>query len=62
MLKNNNMQLIIYSILYNEIPESYILELINKSVDFSFINKILEKAYCEYYGRPVKEPELWLNF
>lgn len=61
MLKNKNMQLSIYSILYNKVPESHILKLINKAVDFSFINKILEKSYCKYYGRPAKEPELMVK-
>lgn len=58
MLKDKNMQLSIYSILYNKIPENHILKLINSAVDFSFINKLLEKSYCKYYGRPAKEPEL----
>ena len=61
MLKGKNMQLSIYSILYNKIPQSHILKLINKAVDFSFINKLLEKTYCKYYGRPAKEPELMLK-
>lgn len=58
MLKDKNMQLSIYSILYNKIPENHILKLINSAVDFSFINKLLEESYCKYYGRPAKEPEL----
>ncbi len=58
MLKDKNNQLSIYSILYNKIPENHILKLINNAIDFSFINKLLEKSYCKYYGRPAKEPEL----
>lgn len=50
MLKDKNAQLSIYSILYNKIPENHILKLINNAVDFSFINKLLEKSYCKYYG------------
>lgn len=51
------MQLSIYSLLYDKIPDKHILKLINEAVDFSFINKLLEKSYCKYYGRPAKEPE-----
>ncbi|MBZ4647190.1 MAG: transposase [Clostridia bacterium] len=61
MLKDKNMQLSIYSILYNKIPEKHILKLINNAVDFSFINKLLEKSYCKYYGIPAKEPELMIR-
>jgi transposase/curved DNA-binding protein CbpA len=58
MLKDKNAQLSIYSILYSRIPENHILKLINNAVDFSFINTLLEKSYCKYYGRPAKEPEM----
>lgn len=58
MLKDKNVQLSIYSILYNKIPENHILKLINNVVDFSFINKLLESSYCKFYGRPAKEPEM----
>ncbi len=58
MLKNKPKQLSLYSILYNRIPKNHILKLINDAVDFGFINKLLEKSYCKYYGRPAKEPEL----
>lgn len=51
MLKDKNTQLSIYSILYSRIPENHILKLINNAVDFSFINTLLEKSYCKYYGR-----------
>jgi len=61
MLKNEPKQLSLYSILYNRIPENHILKLINNVVDFSFINKLLEKSYCKYYGRPAKEPELMIR-
>lgn len=52
------MQLSIYSILYDRIPENHILKLINNAVDFSFINKLLEASYCKFYGRPAKEPTM----
>lgn len=61
MLKYKNNQLSICSILYDKIPENHILKLINNAVDFSFINKLLEKSYCKYYGRPAKEPELMIR-
>jgi len=61
MLKNEPKQLSLYSILYNRIPENHILKMINNVVDFSFINKLLEKSYCKYYGRPAKEPELMIR-
>ena len=60
-LFDKNMQLSIYSLLYDKIPENHILKLINDAVDFSFINKLLEKSYCKYYGRPAKEPELMVK-
>ena len=56
-----NNQLSIHATLYNKIPENYILKLINENVDFSFINKMLEKSYCINFGRPAKEPELMLK-
>lgn len=58
MLKNEHKQFNLYSILYNKIPENNILKLINKAVDFSFINDLLEGSYCKYYGRPAKEPQM----
>ncbi len=58
MLKIEQKQLSLYSILYNRIPENHILKSINNVVDFSFINKLLEESYCRYYGRPAKEPEM----
>lgn len=58
MLKDKNMQLSIYPISYNKILENHILKLINSAVDFIFINKLLKKSYCKYYGRSAKELEL----
>lgn len=58
MLKDEQKQLSLYSILYNKIPDNHILKLINKAVDFKFINKLLEGSYCKYYGRPAREPEM----
>jgi len=47
-----------YSTLYDKIPEKHLLKRIDKSVDFSFINKLLEDRYCKNFGRPAKEPEM----
>lgn len=58
MLKDKNAQLSMHSLLYDKIPENHTLKLIKDAVDFSFINPLLEKSYCKYYGRPAKEPEL----
>src|SRR3954471_11217850 len=61
MLKDKNMQLSFYSLLYFKIPENNTLKLIKDAVDFSFINTLLENSYCKYYGRPAKEPELMVK-
>jgi transposase len=61
MLKEKNSQLSIYSLLFFKIPENHTLKLIHNEVDFSSINKLLEKSYCKYYGRPAKEPELMVK-
>lgn len=58
MLRQEQKQMSLYSILYNKIPENHILKKINSVVDFSFINKLLEDSYCENFGRPAKEPEM----
>jgi transposase len=61
MLKSKDMQLSFYSILYFKIPDNHTLKLINDAVDFSFVNELLAKSYCKYYGRPAKEPELMVK-
>lgn len=61
MLKNKDMQLSIYSVLYNKIPKNHTLKILRDEVDFSFINKRLEQTYCKRYGRPAKEPELMVK-
>jgi transposase len=58
MLKNEPKQLSLYSTLYNRIPENHILKSIDKVIDFSFIIEMLKDSYCEYYGRPAREPEM----
>jgi transposase len=61
MLKDKDMQLSIYSVLYNKIPDNHRLKILKDEVDFSFINAALEKTYCKFYGRPAKEPELMVK-
>ena len=61
MLKNEPKQYNVLSILYNKIPENHILKSINKVVDFTFINEMLEDSYCKYYGRPAREPEMMIK-
>jgi transposase len=60
MLRENNQhKLSDYSTLYEIIiPSDNILRKIKENIDFSFVNPMLKKSYCEYYGRPAKEPEM----
>lgn len=58
MLRQELKQSSFHSLLYNKIPENHILKAIEKAVDFSFINNLLEHTYCKNFGRPAKEPEL----
>ena len=50
-----------HSVLYEKIPESHILKQIDMTVDFSFINELLERSYCKNFGRPAKEPEMMMK-
>ena len=59
--ENKERQNSFYSTLYEKIPESHILKQIDKSVDFSFINDLLESSYCKNFGRPAKEPEMMMK-
>lgn len=40
------------------IPKDHILRIIKENIDFSFVNPMLKKQYCEHFGRPAKEPEM----
>lgn len=40
------------------IPKEHFLRKLKENVDFSFVNKLVEKEYCKELGRPAKEPEL----
>ena len=43
------------------IPENHILRLIDRYVDFSFIDKLVDHTYSETTGRPVEDPELMVR-
>ena len=48
-----------YRSLYDKIiPEDNILRKVKESIDFSFVNPMLKKSYCEHFGRPAKELEM----
>lgn len=51
-----------YSLLYHRIPENHILNLINSAISFEFINKLLENAYVNGFGRPAKESEMMEDY
>ena len=62
MLKNTT-QIILnlspYQGLYDVIiPKNHILRRLKENIDFSFVNPMLRKQYCEHFGRPAKEPEM----
>jgi transposase len=40
------------------IPQNNLLKKIKENIDFSFVNPMLRKQYCENFGRPAKEPEM----
>lgn len=45
--------------LYDKIiPKEHFLRKLKENIDFSFVNKLVEKEYSETLGRPAKEPEM----
>lgn len=62
MLKDNSqikLPLSPYQGLYDAIiPADHLLRRIKENIDFSFVNPMLRKQYCENFGRPAKEPEM----
>ena len=40
------------------VAQDHILRKIKDNIDFSFVNPMLKKQYCEDFGRPAKEPEM----
>lgn len=45
-------------ILEQMVPENHLLRKIDRSIDFSFINKLCAPLYSENAGRPAVEPEV----
>lgn len=58
MLRETEKQLSFHSMLYNKIPEEHLLKVVDRAVDFSFINPLVAGSYCKNFGRPAKEPEM----
>lgn len=62
MLKDTTqieMELSPYQGLYDIIiPKNHLLRKLKENIDFSFVNPMLRKQYCENFGRPAKEPEM----
>jgi len=62
MLRDNSqtkLSLSPYQGLYDiVVPKNNLLRKIKESIDFSFVNPMLRKQYCERFGRPAKEPEM----
>ena len=62
MLKENSqmvLDLSPYQGLYEAIiPQDHILRKLKENIDFSFVNPMMRKQYCENFGRPAKEPEM----
>ena len=47
-----------FVLMENLVPEDHLLRKIDKTIDFSFINKLCKPYYCENNGRPAIEPEV----
>ena len=53
------LSLLPYEGLYEAIiPSNHMLRRLKENIDFSFVNPMLRKQYCEAFGRPAKEPEM----
>ena len=63
MLKAKSSQLSFYGdhIYDRVIPENHFLKLLDKAVDFSFVNEFCRDAYVPDFGRPAYEPEMMLK-
>ncbi len=61
MLENKYKQITIseHISLYDKIiPQNHFLRKLKENIDFSFVNKLVEKEYSQKFGRPAKEPEM----
>ncbi len=61
MLRKTGKQFSAQTLLYDRIPEDHVPKLIEKTVDFSFINEKPAGSYCADFGRPAKEPEMMMK-
>ena len=43
------------------VPDNHILRLIDRYVDFSFIDELVDHTYSDVTGRPAKDPELMIR-
>ncbi|MBN2285566.1 MAG: IS1182 family transposase [Tissierellales bacterium] len=56
---DNQLKFSEYQKLYDVVvPKDNLLRKISETIDFSFVNEMLKKSYCETFGRPAKEPEM----
>lgn len=59
LIENTQMKLSYYRSLYDiVVPKNHFLRKVKENIDFSFVNPMLKKQYCETFGRPAKEPEM----
>lgn len=57
--ENGQIKISEYRSLYDIIvPENHFLRKVKENIDFSFVNPMLKKQYCETFWRPAKEPEM----
>lgn len=61
MLRVKPKQISLMTTVYDKIPENHLLRLIDRAVDFSFINGLVADSYCLNNGRPAKEPEMMMK-
>lgn len=59
--KEKNKPYSFMSTLYARIPDDHFLKVIDRELDFSFINEFVADSYCLNNGRPAKEPELLMK-
>ena len=60
MLRTESVQTSFYGnhIYDRVIPDGHFLKLLDKAVDFSFVNELCRDAYSPDFGRPAYEPEM----
>lgn len=59
---NKQLKISLFTGIYDKvIPQNHLLRKIAENIDFSFVNKLMEKCYCIDFGRPAYEPEIMLK-